>query len=711
MPVLRCLRADALALLLIAFLGLDSAGPADPTPPVAAVPAPPASALAREAKKTEARRSFVGLSPEVNRGAVAAAIEAIASGQSTRARALLAPLGDDDPNKLFLMAVLAAQDHEPPAKAMGFYERAAQRKHPLAMADLGAFYLFGVEVPKDAMKALRLLEDSYDAGYPPAGLMLASVGYMQGLAGFRDLGKAREILERPEFTNDAEAQYLLGDIYSQEHASAQGIAPPADEAKAKDAYLRSARLGNKNGMMVIALFLLNGWGVPHPDIAEGFRWMHEAADQGNHSQALMALGEYYSKGSFGVTLDRAKAAEYFRRAAAQNNPKAQVALAKLIGGGGGAPRDLGHLGAPAARAAPAQPAAAGTTPNVADEARKAIARRSFVRLSPEANRPAIKEAIDAIEAQRWAQAREKLAPLGDDDPNKPFLLAILAVQADEQIDKIVSLYEKAAALKQPLAMNNLAVLYLQGKQVPKDGLKAFQLYKDAFESGYEQAGFALAIVGYIQGLAGFKDYEKAKVILERPSFAENAEAQSSLGEVYSQLNQTATGPERGGYAVKAKEAYRRSAELGFKDGMLLHAMFLLNGWGATNPDVPEGLKWMHKAADQENFAPAQTALGHYLSKGQFGVAVDPAAAVAYYKRAAVQNSAQAQFALAQLLYEGRGVQKDLGQAYVNCALAQGAGVADASALLQQISGAMSPGELSQARKFAADVMTKPKANP
>ncbi|MFP5394456.1 MAG: tetratricopeptide repeat protein, partial [Gammaproteobacteria bacterium] len=66
-------------------------------------------------------------------------------------------------------------------------------------------------------------------------------------------------------------------------------------------------------------------------------------------------------------------------------------------------------------------------------------------------------------------------------------------------------------------------------------------------------------------------------------------------------------------------------------------------------DVQQAIHWFRKAAEQ-GYAPAQFNLGLRFDKGD-GVAQDSAAAIAWYERAATQGHASAQYNLA-LIHDG-----------------------------------------------------------
>lgn len=105
-------------------------------------------------------------------------------------------------------------------------------------------------------------------------------------------------------------------------------------------------------------------------------------------------------------------------------------------------------------------------------------------------------------------------------------------------------------------------------------------------------------------------------------------------------------------------------------------------------DFAAARRYLRPLADRGS-AIAETMLGVMAAKGQGGPA-DPAAAVAWWYRAANRDYAPAQLAMAKALVAGKGVAPDSGQAWVWARLAAGAAgdVADeAAALAASIGGA------------------------
>lgn len=111
----------------------------------------------------------------------------------------------------------------------------------------------------------------------------------------------------------------------------------------------------------------------------------------------------------------------------------------------------------------------------------------------------------------------------------------------------------------------------------------------------------------------------------------------------------------------ASSAFSESPHLQFAKEGIAEAQFMLaweyeHGSDKTAKNFQEAALWYRKAADQ-NHAEAQFRYAHLLDKGS-GVKKNQAAAAKWFKKAAEQGYVRAQIALAQAYYEGRGIPKD-----------------------------------------------------
>ncbi len=104
------------------------------------------------------------------------------------------------------------------------------------------------------------------------------------------------------------------------------------------------------------------------------------------------------------------------------------------------------------------------------------------------------------------------------------------------------------------------------------------------------------------------------------------------------------------------ESVKIKAENGDARSQTVLALIYEYGLRGATKDSAGALKWFRKAADQ-NFAPAQYGMGTCCANGQ-GTAKDGMKAVEWYLKAANQNLAVAQYNLGVCYRDGQGVAKD-----------------------------------------------------
>ena len=117
-------------------------------------------------------------------------------------------------------------------------------------------------------------------------------------------------------------------------------------------------------------------------------------------------------------------------------------------------------------------------------------------------------------------------------------------------------------------------------------------------------------------------------------------------------------------------------------------------------DEAEAVKWFRKAAEQ-NVADAQFSLGVCYAIGQ-GVTKDDAEAVKWFRKAAEQNLADAQYNLGVCYDSGEGVAKDEVEAYKWWLLAAGQGNDDAKYNMTIVENKMSREQIAEGRRLARD---------
>jgi TPR repeat protein len=124
----------------------------------------------------------------------------------------------------------------------------------------------------------------------------------------------------------------------------------------------------------------------------------------------------------------------------------------------------------------------------------------------------------------------------------------------------------------------------------------------------------------------------------------------------------------------------------------------------VNQDDKQAVKWFRLAAKQ-GFAKAQYNLGVMYQQGQ-GVSQDYKTAVKWYALAAEQGDAEAQFNLGVMYFEGQGVLQDYVTAHMWANMASMNGSEMAPELRNAIAKEMTPAQIHAAQKRAKDCVAK-----
>ncbi len=151
-----------------------------------------------------------------------------------------------------------------------------------------------------------------------------------GLAAFKrgDYATALKEWKAAAQKGQPEAEYDLGLLY------AKGLGVARDLSVAQQWYEAAALQGNSQAEFSLGQMYAQGWGIP-PDEGAAVRWM-EMATNGNSEDTDLA---WLPIEGYGVQVDYAKAAYWYRLAADQGHPEAQFELAELYSQGRGVPRD------------------------------------------------------------------------------------------------------------------------------------------------------------------------------------------------------------------------------------------------------------------------------------------------------------------------------------------------------------------------------------
>jgi hypothetical protein len=120
------------------------------------------------------------------------------------------------------------------------------------------------------------------------------------------------------------------------------------------------------------------------------------------------------------------------------------------------------------------------------------------------------------------------------------------------------------------------------------------------------------------------------------------------------------------------------------------------GKGVTR-DYGQAVAWYRKAAEQGN-AKAQFFLGGMYYVGE-GVTRDYGQAAVWYRKAAEQGDAQAQFNLGWMYQEGKGVTRDYEAAYGWLARAAAQGNKQAASMLDDLEKKLTPEQIARVQKM------------
>ncbi len=210
------------------------------------------------------------------------------------------------------------------------------------------------------------------------------------------------------------------------------------------------------------------------------------------------------------------------------------------------------------------------------------------------------EAFKAYDEKHYDKAFALLLPLAEQGQGQAQLAVSLLYErglgVDQDIDKAMYWYEKAALRGDPVIQNELGLKYFNGDGVARDYDKAATWWLKAAARDHVEAQYGLALM-YVNGTGFTKNMVMAMKWLDKAAVRDYGPAHYSLGVIFA----TGTGAPR---------------------------------------DYTRAFEHFSKAASQ-GIVEAQYNLGVCHEKGR-GTAVDPEQANAWYQKAAAQGFAKAQ---------------------------------------------------------------------
>lgn len=202
---------------------------------------------------------------------------------------------------------LTLEQEQKYADAILWYQRAADASDPVGTAGLGAMHLNGWGTPRDPAKAEPLLRKAAKAGNG-RGMTGLGVMYYHGIGVQKDTAHALTWFLSAMEAGDFRHAGALADILAEVNAS------PKDVARAQELLRRGEAAGDSNSMLSLGLMLERGLGGPQNGAA-AFAMYAKAAALGD-GQAMTNVGLYHKFGRGGLSVDRATATSWFRKAAA-----------------------------------------------------------------------------------------------------------------------------------------------------------------------------------------------------------------------------------------------------------------------------------------------------------------------------------------------------------------------------------------------------------
>jgi TPR repeat protein len=201
---------------------------------------------------------------------------------------------------------------------------------------LARIQLTGQGTARNPAEAYKWWRKALDFGYEPAGTLLAQA-HLSGIGAPVDVKAALAYLQAASDAGDANARYLLGQLYHHQ-VPRQPDGVPLDLNRAGAYYSAAARAGHVGATYAAARMLDLGEGTAAPAPERAVVLYRDAALKG-HPDAQNALATYFYSGEV-VEKNFATARQFFKAAAERQQPDAMFNLAVMLARGQGGDKDL-----------------------------------------------------------------------------------------------------------------------------------------------------------------------------------------------------------------------------------------------------------------------------------------------------------------------------------------------------------------------------------
>lgn len=475
---------------------------------------------------------------------------------------------------------------------------------------------------KNPAAAIRQL--TARSGKEVRAAVLLGLCYQEGFGVPRSIPNAMKYFIPAAQKGDPVAQFWAGFYYL------KGIGVKADIPKAVDLLESAAVQGISNAMFVLAQVYLEGYSqngrtILEPDHALAFRYLRRAAAGGNKDASMM-LGDWFFKGGM-VKNDPVQAKEWFQRAAgapysaaallevdyetAEEQDVREDAWSKL--------RSLADAGNARAQVY------VGRVLMLQGNDKDALSLAAGAMKKNYAPAFTLRALIAKRSGQRnWIDFMLKGARLGDPEAMVIAGFHQATATRGRSSSEGLNMLERAAARGVVEGNVKMGRIYLQGRLVPKDEVRAFALFRRAAEKGSTEGKYYLALC-YRNGLGCLVNYANA---------AQFAYEAAQTGDSYAQT---------------------------------LYATFLRDGVGIER-NIHAAIEYLEKAARQGNVH-ARGLLSDLISKANDLKLASVSSTLDLVQQSATNGDAVSAYALGRMYAEGTKISRDYALARKNFEIA------------------------------------------
>ncbi|MCX7116700.1 MAG: tetratricopeptide repeat protein, partial [Legionellales bacterium] len=592
--------------------------------------------------------------------------------------------------------------------AKKYYIPAARSGDAIAQCTLAEDFLDSRQAGNKKL-GLIWLNKSVAQNNPEAQVRLG-VMYANGTLVDKDLVKAKEMIELAVAQRYVPAWYQMGVLAQKNN----------DFNAAKDWYNKAAMVNYGPAEMALAQLYLQPKS-PLFDEHLGFLWMLKSAQNG-FSDAQLALSTMYQHGQ-GVEADANVAAEWQKRSTTEmkDDPQmAQIKAARFLSHGksdslAASGYHLKGIFNDWQNAEALKVNNYNQAPQMEVVSRDALFKPNFVMMSP--NDIAMSDYYDAfVSLQRTASKPEEIvfprypldrspeiqpnevassasqvpqigshdvaehhdssSPLSDQalftylqgrsvlgDPMAQFTLGQMyeaGIAVTKNVQEAIKVYQLASAQQELRSEYNLGMLYLEGKDVPRDLEKAMTLLRDAAFKGNDHAQYALASIDEL----GVRDATGALVVQPSPEQAlvmYDLAAANDYGLAKYRLAELLVRENKTDLSVQAKQQRHQMVktlyEGAYKAGVDEAALPLAYYQAMSKDPSKQAQAFLVARKEAHTGNPGAVLLLGLLYDRGIGTEVNPSEAIQWYQKAA-SNPVTA-FILGTDYGQGTGISKDV----------------------------------------------------